>query len=255
VPSRRTDRNASYKWQNRQSPPSPNQCIHGVLGGPRTFNRAVHEHAGHVSDHPAAYKLEVSQDGAAWNVVRTGSGTPSVTTIDLLSQVTGRYVRVTETGSTGSNWFTVNELRVFSEGASTTSAGGELDATSWQISASASYSPASRAIDRNASYKWQNGRSQASSNDSLQLDLGSAQTFRRLVLDHAGNIYDFPVGYRVDVSDDGSTWTTVQTGAGTHTKTEIVLPARYTRRYVRVTETGTTGSRWFSVNEIRIFND
>ena len=258
-PSRAIDRNSAYKWQNGRSQATSNDYIQIDLGTARTFDRIVLDHAGHINDYPRAYKVEVSNDGIAWNVVHTGQGTPTTTTVSLSTSYTRRFIRVTETGTTSGNWFTVNEFRVFAASSQQqeeeSGSGGELDAGSWVASASAAYSPASRAIDRNAGYKWQNGRAQSLSNDYIQVDLGSARSFNRIVLDHSGNVNDYPVSYKVDVSDDGAAWATVKTGSGTSGATTIVLPARYTKRYVRVTETGTTGSSWFSVNELRLFND
>jgi hypothetical protein len=255
APSRAIDRNAAYKWQNGRSQASSNDYIQVDLGTSRTFNRIVLDHAGHVNDYPSSYRVDVSHDGTTWSVVHTGSGTPGVTTIDLPSAVTRRFVRVTETGTIGTKWFTVNELRVYSGTVSTSSATGELNAANWRASASAAYSPAGRAIDRNAAYKWQNGRSQAVSNDFIQVDLGAAMNFSRVTLDHAGSINDFPSAYRLDVSNDGQTWTTAHTGSGTQSLTTITLASRRTARYIRVVETGTTGSSWFSVNEVRVYND
>ena len=257
-PSRAIDRNSSYKWQNGRSQATSNDYIQVDLGTARTFDRIVLDHAGHINDYPVAYKVEVSNDGSAWNVVQTGTGTPTTTTITLPTSYTRRFVRVTETGATGGNWFTVNEFRVFASGDAAPAPSGtgtELSAGSWVASASAAYAPAARAIDRNASYKWQNGRAQSVSNDYIQVDLGSSMTFNRIVLDHTGNINDYPASYKVEVSDDRHTWSLVRTGSGTQGVTTIVLPARYSKRYVRVTETGTTGSSWFSVNEVRLFND
>jgi hypothetical protein len=254
-PSRAIDRNPAYKWQNGRSQASSNDYIQVDLGTARSFKRIVLDHAGHVNDYPRAFKVELSNDGIAWTTVATGAGTPSVTSIELSSTYTRRFIRVTESGTSGSQWFTVNELRVFAGAAVAEPGSGELDVSGWMAVASAAYSPALRAIDRNAAYKWQNGRSQATSNDFIQVDLGSPRTFSRLVLDHTGNINDYPVSYRVDVSDDGANWTTVKTGAGSQTTTNITLPGTYTKRFVRVTETGTTGSNWFSVNELRLFHD
>jgi hypothetical protein len=252
--SRAIDRNTAYKWQNGRSQATSNDHIQIDLGSARTFNRVVLEHTGHVNDYPVAYKVEVSSDATNWTVARTGSGTPSATSIALPSSYTKRYIRITETGSTGGNWFTVNELRVFSDTGAATS-GGELVPSTWKASASSAYSPASRAIDRNAAYRWQNGRSQATSNDYIQVDLGSAKPFTRIALDHTGSINDFPTAYKVELSDDGSSWQTVKTGIGTQTATTIQLPARYTKRFIRITETGTSGTRWFSVNELRVFDE
>ena len=256
--SRALDRNAAYKWQNGRSQATSNDYIQADFGAARAFSHIVLDHAGHTNDYPRTYRVEVSDDGAAWQVVHNGTGTAGQTQITLPSTYTRRFVRITETGTTGSAWFTVNELRVFGSSVSTQTQSvdaGEVTPSGWVASASASYSPPLRAIDRNTAYRWQNGRAQSTSNDYIQVDLGSARTFNRIVLDHAGSSNDFPAAYRVDVSDDGSTWTTVRTGNGTASATTIVLPSTYTKRYVRVTETGASGSNWFTVNELRLFND
>lgn len=248
-PARAIDRNPNYKWQNGRAQAVSNDYIQVDFGSTVTIARIVLEHTGHANDYPVAYLVQVSGDGQAWTDVKTGAGTPGVTSIELPKPHTARYLRVRETGTTGANWFTVNELRVFGMA----SAAEELPPTGWVASSSSSYSPASRAIDRNPNYKWQNGRAQAVSSDYIQVDFGSPRTFNRIVLDHAGHPNDFPVAYRVDVSDDGHAWTTVKTGSGTTSETVIDLPARYTRRYVRVTETGSSGGNWFTVNELRVF--
>ena len=254
--SRAIDRNLAYKRQNGRSQASSNDYIKVDFGALRAFDRVELDHAGHVNDYPVAYKLEASSDGNTWTFVKSGSGTPSKTTIVLSNAVTARAIRITETGTTGSSWFTVNELRVFGGGGgSTTIASGELPRGKWVASASASYSPPARAIDGNSSYRWQNGRSQATSNDYIQIDLGAVQTFNRVVLDHTGNVNDYPGTYRAEVSDDGLSWATVKTGSGTATTTTITLATKVSKRYVRITETGTAGGAWFSVNEIRLFNN
>lgn len=137
---------------------------------------------------------------------------------------------------------------------SSSQASGELSPAGWTASASASYSPASRAIDRQEDSKWQNGRSQASSNDHLQVDLGSPASFTRIALDHAPNVNDYPVAYEVSISSDGRTWTRIASGSGTPGSTSIVLASRVTARHVRVTETGSSGAYWFTVNELRLFD-
>lgn len=260
--ARAIDRNAGYKWQNGRSQASSNDFLQVDLGRAHTIGRIVLDHTGHPDDYPVAYQVTVSDDGLGWTAVASGAGTASLTTIDLAAAVTRRFVRVTETGSSGTRWFTVNEIRFFgsatsgSEGGSGMGTGfGELAATAWTATASKAYSPAARAIDRLADHRWQNGRAQATSNDYLQVDLGSAQTFTRLVLDHSGSEQDYPVAYSVAISHDAVTWQNVHTGAGTPSITTAMLTTPQTARYVRVTETGGTGSRWFSVNELRLFRE
>jgi hypothetical protein len=76
-----------------------------------------------------------------------------------------------------------------------------------------------------------------------------------VVLEHTGNSNDFPVAYVLQVSDDRTTWRDVQTGHGSPVATTIRLPAATRARYLRIVETGSSGAYWFSVNELRVFND
>jgi hypothetical protein len=170
------------------------------------------------------------------------------TTIASVNGVHDLYV----VGSGGAGVGNIDRFTFSADQVTSGSQTGELAANGWTASASMAYSPASRAIDRNASYKWQNGRSQAASNDYIQVDLGGARTFNRIILEHTGNSNDYPVAYRVDVSHDGVQWTTAATGSGTPTVTRITLSNTQTRRFIRVTETGNTGNYWFSVNEVRV---
>ncbi|WP_182380093.1 discoidin domain-containing protein [Nocardioides sp. WS12] len=90
------------------------------------------------------------------------------------------------------------------------------------------YAPSS-AVDQDpytrwASYYWSDGQ-------WLQVDLGTRKTIRRLELNWE---YAFAKGYRIQVSDNGSTWRTVWStinGDGAH---DTVRFAATTARYVRI---------------------
>jgi glucosylceramidase len=109
---------------------------------------------------------------------------------------------------------------------------------------------ASNLVDDDATTRWTTGAAQAPG-QWLQVDLGSAQTLSRVVLDTGVDRGDYPRGYTLETSTDGSTWTQQASGAGSGQLTTIDF-APTTARYVRVTQTGSSGS-WWSVADLRVY--
>jgi len=74
------------------------------------------------------------------------------------------------------------------------------------------------------------------------------------VLDDTTNPQDFPAAYTLEVSLNGTTFTTVKMGKGA-TVTDIQF-ARTNARYVRIRQTGATpaGGSWWSIDELRIYS-
>jgi glucosylceramidase len=127
----------------------------------------------------------------------------------------------------------------------------QLPRTGWTVSASASSpdDPVDNAIDGNPATRWSSGQGQQPG-DWVQVDLGSRQTFDRIVLDTTGSPGDGVVRYEVQASDDGTTWSApVATGPGS-TVTTIQVPTT-TGRFIRVTDLGSSGS-WWSIHELTV---
>jgi len=109
---------------------------------------------------------------------------------------------------------------------------------------------AANVVDDDATTRWTTGASQTPG-QWLQVDLGSAQTIRRVVLDTGVDRGDYPRGYTLETSTDGSTWSPQASGAGSGQLTTIDIAATGAR-YVRVTQTGSSGS-WWSVADLRVY--
>jgi uncharacterized repeat protein (TIGR02543 family) len=125
-----------------------------------------------------------------------------------------------------------------------------LPRTGWVASASTGGSPGN-AIDGNLGTRWSTGVSQANG-QWFQVDMGSAQTFSRIVMDATGSAGDYPRGYQVYVSNDGSNWgSPVATGTGSAVTT--VNFASQTARYIRVTQTGSVAGIWWSIHEFNAY--
>ena len=69
------------------------------------------------------------------------------------------------------------------------------------------------------------------------------------VPDYAG---DYPRGYNVQVSPNGSTWTTVATCSGTGQPTIVSFPAQ-TDQYLKVVLTTGTSPSWWSIEEFLMY--
>jgi glucosylceramidase len=110
---------------------------------------------------------------------------------------------------------------------------------------------ASQAVDDDASTRYTTGAAQAPG-QYLQVDLGRPERLARLVLDTGASTGDYPAGYSVTVSQDGTAWSApVAAGAGSGQLTTISLDGGPVR-YVRVTLTASSGS-WWSVADVRAY--
>jgi glucosylceramidase len=108
---------------------------------------------------------------------------------------------------------------------------------------------ASNAVDDDAATRYSTGTSQAPG-QYLQVDLGQPERLTRFVLDTGASTGDYPAGYSVTVSLNGTDWSApVAAGAESGQITTIGLDGSPVR-YVRVTLTASSGS-WWSVADVR----
>jgi glucosylceramidase len=133
-----------------------------------------------------------------------------------------------------------------------------VDPTRWSASASpngpsdpcCSGDVAGHAVDDDASTRWSTGAAQTPG-QYLQVDLGRVRPVKQLVLDTGAGTGDYPRGYTVTASVDGTRWSTVAAGTGAGQLTTVSLPGAPVR-YLRVTLTAASGS-WWSVADVRVY--
>lgn len=108
---------------------------------------------------------------------------------------------------------------------------------------------AGNAVDGDPATRWSTGRAQQPG-DALEVDLGQPVAVRSVLLDAGGG--DWPRGYAVQVSADGTTWSDpVASGTGAGAVTAIGLDGTEVR-HLRVRLTG-AADPWWSVAELRVF--
>jgi len=134
-----------------------------------------------------------------------------------------------------------------------TASGTALNRSGWTATASHNASTAAAAFDGNASTRWDTNAFQ-SNGQTYTLDMGSSQTFNKIVLDSTGSPYDYARGYAVQVSADGSTWSgTVASGTGSGAVVTISLPPQ-NARYIRITQTGSSPDKYWSIHELNVYS-
>jgi glucosylceramidase len=110
---------------------------------------------------------------------------------------------------------------------------------------------AANAADGDASTRYSTGAAQTPG-QYLQVDFGRAIPAREVVFDTGVSLGDYPRGYAVSVSADGTAWrTVVADGNGSGQFTTVDLHGAPVR-YVRMTLTAAAGS-WWSVADVRAY--
>src|SRR5580693_1122717 len=130
-----------------------------------------------------------------------------------------------------------------------------LPETGWTASASTNSTGAdvpANAIDGNLSTRYSSDAVQASGM-WFQVNLGSAQTFNQIEMNSVNSASDYARGYNVEVSTNGTTFTSVATGTGTSSP-ETVTFATQTAQYIRVVLTAGVTTNWWSIAEFTVYS-
>jgi hypothetical protein len=105
-------------------------------------------------------------------------------------------------------------------------------------------------VDGNIASRWATGANQAPG-QFFQIDFGGTVSLTQVVLDATNNAGDYPRGYDIGLSANGTTFTSVGTNAA---NAAVVVTASFAAaqgRYLRITQTGTFNN-WWSIDELRL---
>jgi len=129
-----------------------------------------------------------------------------------------------------------------------------LNRSRWNVTASSnagSGQTPDKAIDGNPNTRWSTGTSQTNG-QYFQVNMGTTQTFSKLVLDAGSSTNDYPRGYAVYVSNDGQNWgSAIANSSGSSAVTTITFPTQ-SARYIKIVQTGSTGW-WWSIAEFNVY--
>lgn len=243
-----TDGNLGTRWSSAFSVP---QWIQVDLGAPSALSRIdlTWEAA-----YATAFQIQSSQDGSAWTTLSSQTATSSAKQSVPLSG-TARYVRLNATGRATGYGVSLWELEVFGTTDGTTppvdpgtpvllsykkpgaASSSQDDGTCYQCTPD-------KALDYDAASRW------ASANPAgwvdpgwIQVDLGATAHVSKVVLqwDPA-----YATGYQVQVSANGTAWTTIYTTT-TGKGLKETLNVSGDGRYVRLNLTKRSGPYGYSL--------
>ena len=126
------------------------------------------------------------------------------------------------------------------------------DRSQWKLTASHGADKVKNAIDGNKGSRWDTGTTQR---DGMwfAVELPEAVKVLELTLDTRGSDFDYPRGYVVQTSVDGKSWSEpVAQGRGVHPLTKIELSSVEPLRFIRVSQTGHSPNKYWSIHELGI---
>ncbi|MEN9975308.1 MAG: hypothetical protein RLZZ282_1314, partial [Verrucomicrobiota bacterium] len=140
-----------------------------------------------------------------------------------------------------------------------------LDKKAWSASASVADSTyifsgakllvdtaAANAIDGDHWTGWRDMTQTQYPGQWFQVDMKTAQTFDKIVLDTTWALWDCPAKFAVTLSDDGTHWgKPIATGAGQLGITTITFPKK-SARFIRITQTGNNPKYHWSIYEFDV---
>ncbi|MET8044334.1 discoidin domain-containing protein [Micromonospora sp. NPDC005215] len=228
-----------------------NKWLQVDLGSTQNINRLVVQHAGAGGEDAAwntrDFNLQVSTNGTSWTTVANVTGNTANTTTHTIAATQARYVRinVTNGGTSGNGAARIYEFEVY--GGSAPPAGNialNKPATA-DSSCSAAEGPA-QAVNGSVSGGNTDKWCSLGATKWLQVDLGASQSVSRFVVKHAGaggedaawNTRDF----NLQVSTNGTSWTTVANVAGNTASTTTHDIATTQARYARINVTAGTST-------------
>jgi len=241
------DGNVSTVWQSGAAQ-VPGQTLTLDLGRNVDMDKVLFDAgAATANDFPRIWDVYTSYDNVTYTQVASGYGTNRMVQADFQGGKNARYLRIVSNG-TSAQWWSVAEIAIYS--------GTSLDRGGWAVTSSVGASPAN-VIDNSTATRWTTGAAQTSG-QSITVDMGALITMNNVTTDTAKNTSDeddWARGYNLELSKNGSTWTSVATGVGTRKATTIAFVAQ-AARYFRITQTGSAGN-WWSIGELTagLYND
>lgn len=244
------DGNSATRWSNQFSDP---QWIYVDLGATYNITEVT------LNWETAAgkdYQIQVSADATNWTTIDTITGNTTAGVHDYTGlSGTGRYVRIYGTARATPYGYSLYDFNVYGTAVGTPGS-TPLSRSAWTATASSTEPGGSplNALDGNLATRWSSGKPMTGG-EWFQIDLGSVQTFDRIVLGSGSSVNDYARGFQILISNNGTDWATqspVAVGTGTGPLIDVSLTNPVSARYIRIVQTGSS-SYWWSIAELNLY--
>ena len=173
-------------------------------------------------------------------------------TVTFIPQ-SARYIKIVQTGS-AANWWSIHELNVRVGVPEPLRRSIELvGSPAHPLRRPTPAVPAiflANALDGSQSTRWSTGIPE-SNGQWFQVDMGQINTIQRITIDAGASSADFPRGYQVLLSTNGSTFNEVASGTGSTSLITVNFTAQ-PARYIKMVQTGSS-IYWWSIHELNAY--
>ena len=130
------------------------------------------------------------------------------------------------------------------------------DRKQWKLTASANEKDTGKAVDGDGNSRWSSGAPQAAGM-WFQIELPAVTDVAGVVLDCKAAASDYPRGYKVELSNDGSAWDPpILQGEGRNGVTDLQFPRTVKAKFIKITQTvdlkPNEGKSFWSINELQV---
>ena len=132
---------------------------------------------------------------------------------------------------------------------------GEYGKTGWTASASVTETGQApgNALDNDYNTWWSTGVNQANG-QWFQVDMKESKTFDQISFETTSAYSgDYPIGYVLQVSNDGNNWSTLKSGAGFGNKMVLQFPQQ-SARYIKILQIGSSTEKWWRIGEFNVYS-
>ena len=244
------DGDTGTRWTTRQDQ-TDGQYFQVDFNETHTINQIVLDTSGSSNDYPRGYELQFSTNGLDFTTIAAGEPSASgITTINF-SDRAASTIRIVQTGSSDRFWWSIHEINIFSDDDNSSNGSTDFsDSADWTLSASTSRD-IGLALDGNSNTRWTTRETQRDG-QFYQINFNSDKTFDRILLDTTANEFDYPRDYTVQISDDGSNFSTVASGSPDNNAQTLITFQEQTAQYIRIEQNGSDSQRWWSIHEMTI---
>jgi hypothetical protein len=189
------------------------------------------------------YQLQVSNDAVNWTTIQTVTGNASTGMLDYPGlNATGRYVRMYGTARATQWGYSLYEFEVYGRGDTNVALNQPTTTSSVNNN-----NVGANAVDGSTGSRWESAYSDP---QWIYVDLGATRIIHAVNLDWEGACGS---NYLIQVSNDATNWTTVQTVTGNTTSGWLYYPGLNTSgRYVRVNGTARATQWGYSLWEFQV---
>ncbi|MCG3208168.1 MAG: hypothetical protein FOGNACKC_01770 [Anaerolineae bacterium] len=234
------DNNPYTRWSSRALQ-TPGMWFQIDLGAVQTVGQVQLINDPSPRDYPRGFVLKLSSDGQNWATVaenRLNDGPLNVT----FSPRPARYVRIEQTGSDPTFWWSIHDIKI--------SGRAVITARASHNNVLSGADNVAQALDDNPATRW-SSRALQTPGMWFEIDLNEIRSVRGLALDNAGSANDYPAGYTVSVATDRSNWQEVARNGANTGPLNITFSPRPVR-YLYIEQTGRTEQWWWSIYAVAV---